>query len=89
MNERSNTRGLSYSVHPPAPPFCWGGGGEPPTKFSKRGGLDRTSTFRGDCGERGCDFLQRGCNFHIKKKLKFEIFNKKKFMGKNTFLCHN
>ena len=39
---------------------------EPPTKFSKRGGLDRTSTFRGGCWERGGDFFQGGCNFHIK-----------------------
>ena len=35
-------------------PFGWAGGEggavfKPPTKFSKRGGLDRTSTLRGDC----------------------------------------
>ena len=29
------------------PPFCCRGGDEPPTKFSKKGGLDRTSIFRG------------------------------------------
>ena len=33
------------------PPYCWGGGGggggvEPFNKFSKRGGLDRTSNVR-------------------------------------------
>ena len=73
--------------------FLLGGGVEPPTKFSKRGGgggLDRTSTFRGGLlGKRGGDFFQGSCNFHT-KKLKSEIFNdKKKFMGKNIFLCHN
>ena len=47
----------------------------PPSK--KRGeGLDKTSTFRGGCWERGGDFLNGGgCNFHIKNKLKSEIFN--------------
>ena len=48
------------------------------------GGLDRTSTFRGGCWERGGDFFQGGgggCN-----KLKSEIFNdKKKFISKNIF----
>ena len=73
------------------PPLCWGERVEPPTKFSKRGGgrLDRTSTFRGGCWERGGDFFQRGggCNFHIKNKSKSEIFNeKKKFISKNSFL---
>ena len=33
---------------------------------SKMGGLDRTSAFRGGCWERGADFFQGGCNFHIK-----------------------
>ena len=44
-----------------------GGGVEPPTKFSKRGGLDKTSTFGGGCWGREGDFFQGGCNFHIKK----------------------
>ena len=49
----------------------WGGGrAEPPTKFSE-GGLDRTSNFRGG------DFFRGGCNFHIKNKLKSEMFNDK------------
>ena len=51
-----------------------GGGVEPLTKFSNRGGeLDRTSNFRGGCGERG-----GGCNFHIENKLKSEVFDYKK-----------
>ena len=42
---------LTPIVCTPAPlRFCWV---EPPTKFSKRGGLDSTSTFRGGCWERG------------------------------------
>ena len=40
--------------------------------FQKRG-LYRTSTFRG-----GWLFSGRGCNFHIKNKLKCEMFNDKK-----------
>ena len=31
----------------------------------------------------------RGCSFYIKNKLKSEIFNGKKFINKNVFLCHN
>ena len=47
-----------YSVHPhphPPPPFFSVGEGgrvEPPTKFSKREGLNRTSTLRGGNFER-------------------------------------
>ena len=63
----------------PPPPFCWGGGVKPPTKL-----------LEGGCWERGGDFFQEGCNFHIKNKLKSEIFiDKKKFISKNIFLCHN
>ena len=65
---------------------AWGRRGvEPPTKFSKREGLDRTSTFRGRLVEkRKVIFFSggrgggRGCNFYIKDKLKSEIFNIKK-----------
>ena len=35
------------------PPFCRGGGVEPPTKFSKRGGLTESQFLEGDCLERG------------------------------------
>ena len=34
------------------PPLLEGEGVESPTKFSKRGGLDRISIFRGGCWER-------------------------------------
>ena len=41
------------------PPFLQGGRAvESLTRFSKRGGLDRTSPFRGGCWERGGDFNQ-------------------------------
>ena len=58
------------SVHPTHPLSAGEMGGvEPPTKILK-GGLDRTSTFRGGCWESGGDFFQGvgmwGCNGHIK-----------------------
>ena len=53
-----------HSVHPP-PHFCWGV--EPATKFSKTFQKIFKTFFRG--GGR--------CTFHIKNKLKSEIFNDK------------
>ena len=56
-------------------PFLLEGGGrgvEPPIKSSKGQRLEKTSTFRGGCWERG------NCNFHIKDTLKSEIFDNKK-----------
>ena len=51
--------------------FRKGGGGG--------GGLDRTSTFREGHWERGGGaFFQGGFTFHIKTKLKTEIFNDQK-----------
>ena len=47
-----------------------GGGVEPPTKFSKRGRLDRISILRGGCWERGGES---------------EILSKN-FINKNVFL---
>ena len=45
----------------------------------QKGGFDRTSALEGGCWERWSDFFQwGGCNFHIKNKLKSEIFNDKK-----------
>ena len=58
------------------PLFCWVGWASNQI-FKKRGGLDRTSTFRGGCWKEGVDFFQGGCNFH-QKKLKSEIFKNKK-----------
>ena len=66
--------GEYHSGHPP--PFCRGLSLQP--NFQK-GGVDRTSTLEEGCWERGSDFFQwGGCNFHIKNKLKSEIFNDKK-----------
>ena len=49
----------NHSVHLTSPPTFWRGV-EPPTKFSKRVGLDRTSTFRGALlGERGVTFFKK------------------------------
>ena len=62
------------SVHPP---FLQGRV-EPPTKYSKRMGLTGPQLLEGVAGKEGGDFFQGGCNFHIKNKLKSEIFNNKK-----------
>ena len=77
QNDKTNkfTKCCTHSVHPP---LSAGGGGKPPTKFSKRGGLTGPTLLEGGCWERGGDFFQGGCNFHIKNKLKSEIFNDKK-----------
>ena len=63
------------SVHPLS---AGRGGVEPPTKFSKRGGLTGPQLLEGGCWEKGGDLFQGGCNCHIKNKLKSEIFNDKK-----------
>ena len=44
-----------------------GGGVEPPTKFSKRGGLTGTQFLEGGYWEIGCSFLQGGVQFFDKK----------------------
>ena len=63
-----------------------GGGGEPPTKFSKmRRGLTGPQLLEGGCWERGGDFIQGGCNFHIKNKSKSEVFNSKKVYEQKCF----
>ena len=54
------------------PPLSAGGGWASNQIFKKGGGAGKTSTFRGG------DFFQGGFNFHIKNKLKSEIFNDKK-----------
>ena len=54
-----------------------------------------TLIFRGGLvGKRSVPFLREGgggsCNFYKKKKLKSETSNdRKKFINKNVFLCHN
>ena len=41
-------------------------------------------------GKRGLTFLSGGLQFLHKNKLKSEIFNnKKEFISKNIFVCHN
>ena len=55
-----------------------GGGGEPPTKFSKRKvGLPGSKFLEGGGG------LGGDCRFYMKNKLKSGIFNDKKFINKN------
>ena len=69
-----------HSVHPPL--FCWGRGWTSYQLF-KKGGLDRTSVFRGGWHFSG------GCNFSTKNKLKSEILMTKKLTNKNSLLCGN
>ena len=59
-----------HSVHPP---FCRTGGGvAPPTKFSKKEGLERPQLLEGGCWEKGGNFFLGegggGCNFRIKNE---------------------
>ena len=63
-----------------------GDGIEPSTKFCKSGGLTGPQLLEVNCWEKGGDFFQgEGCNFHIKNKLKSEIFNVKKVYKQKYF----
>ena len=54
------------------------------------GGFYRTLIFREGLVGKRVTFLRGSCNFYVKNKLKSVIFNdKKKFINKNAFLCHN
>ena len=55
----------------------------------QKGGLDRTSTLRGGLLEKRGSLSGGVAIFTPKKPLKSEIFNDKKFINKNIFLCHN
>ena len=66
--------------HSARPPFLLGGI-ESPTKFSKKGGggdLTGRQLLEGVAEKERGDFFQGSCNFHIKDKLKYEIFNDNK-----------
>ena len=65
-----------HSVHPPPP--TGGGVWTSNQIFQKRRGLTGPQLLEGVAGKEGGDFFQGGCNFHIKNKLKSEIFNDKK-----------
>ena len=67
------------------PPFQQGGWAS--NQIFKKGVLDKTSTFRGGVAgkEVGEVFQVEGCNFHIKNKLKSEIFNDKKVYKQKKF----
>ena len=60
--------------------------------FRKGGAWQDLNVYRRVAGKEGHDIFQGGggsCNFYIKNKLKSEIFNDKKSLSKNIFLCHN
>ena len=83
-HEKHPWQGVTFSkpttfivgTHPP--PFGGEGGLSLQPNVQKGGGLDRTSSFRGGCWERGADFFQGGLQFLHKNKLKSGIFNDKK-----------
>ena len=59
---------------------------EPPTKFSKSGGLTGPQISEVNCWERGGDLFQGvGCNFHVKNKLKSEHLMLKKVYKQKYF----
>ena len=77
------------SSPPPHPPFSAGDWAS--NQIFKKGGAWQ-DLLEGVAGKEGDDFYQGagGSNFYIINELKFEIFNdKKKFISKNIFLCHN
>ena len=77
----------SNSVYPPPPLSVGGGGVKHPTKF-KKGGLDKTSTFKGGCWEREGGFFQVEGGGEVQlshHKLKSEIFNDKKSLLAKVF----
>ena len=52
------------STYQCAPPFLMGGGGEPPTKFSKGGGLKGPQFLKGEfLGKRGVTFFRGSAIF--------------------------
>ena len=57
--------------------------------FQKKGGLTGPQFLEVGSWERGGDLFQGGYNFYIANELKSEIFNDKKVINKNVFLCHN
>ena len=78
--------------------ICGGGGrrgggrdgGSASDQIFRKGDIDRISVLRGGCSKRGGWVFSGGCSFHIKIKLKSEIFSdKKNFINRNVFLCHN
>ena len=66
-----------HSVYPS--PLSAGGGGELSLQpnFQKEG-LTGPQVLEGAAGKEGMTFFSGGCNFHIKNKLKSEIFKDKK-----------
>ena len=70
-----------HSGHPP--PYSSGRGVEPPTKFSKRGGLTGPQLLEGVARKEGVTFFREGLQFS--HKLKSEIFNDKRVYKQKYF----
>ena len=66
-------------------PTLSAGEGSAFNQIFKKGGLTGPQLLEGVAGKEECDFFQGGCYFHIKNKLKSEIFNDKKFHKQKYF----
>ena len=58
---------------------------EPQIKFSKTGGLTGPQLLEGVAGKERVTFFRGSCNFHIKYKLKSEIFDDEKVYKQKYF----
>ena len=68
-----------HSAHSVHHPFLLGEGElSPQLNFQEGRGLTGTQSLEGGCWEREVNFFSGGCSFHIKNKLKSEIFNNNK-----------
>ena len=89
IKNKNNKNEKTFLCTPPPSPFLLGGGEvEPPTKFSKRGGLTVSQFWEGGCGERGGDFLGGmvgGGGVAVLLWKKSEIFNDKKLYETKMF----
>ena len=75
------------------PPLsAWGGGGgvEPPTQFSKMGGLTEPQFLEGVAEKEGVLQFSRGVAIFTEKiNLNLKYLMTKKFINKSIFLCHS
>ena len=78
----------NHSAHPPLSAGV-GLNLEPNFQKGRGGGLDRTSTFRGVCWEKGSDFIPGECNFHIKINQNLKYLTAKRVYEQKYFSLHN
>ena len=74
----------------PSPLSAVGGVSWASNQIFKKEGLTGPQVLEGAAGKEGMTFFSGGCNFHIKNKLKSEIFKDKKgLIAKKKIFCHN